>query len=135
MAEIKGHRRTYVRSPGSGERSTKCVSKEDFLFQSVFQKVCFWWLVNLVDLSFLSTKRVSLAVQVGAMPGKIIQCLKKVQTSNPLVLIDEVGAVNLWMVHIKGLTEQEARVFAFGWFSFVVGGESWLESCLEHFIL
>jgi Lon-like ATP-dependent protease len=27
---------------------------------------------------------------VGAMPGKIIQCLKKVQTSNPLVLIDEI---------------------------------------------
>lgn len=27
---------------------------------------------------------------VGAMPGKIIQCLKKVQTENPLILIDEV---------------------------------------------
>ena len=30
-------------------------------------------------------------IQVGAMPGKIIQCLKKTQTSNPLVLIDEAG--------------------------------------------
>lgn len=30
---------------------------------------------------------------VGAMPGKIIQCLKKVQTSNPLVLIDEVDKI------------------------------------------
>lgn len=29
---------------------------------------------------------------VGAMPGKIIQCLKKVQTENPLILIDEVGS-------------------------------------------
>ena len=28
---------------------------------------------------------------VGAMPGKMIQCLKKVQTENPLVLIDEVN--------------------------------------------
>lgn len=28
---------------------------------------------------------------VGAMPGKIIQCLKKTKTENPLVLIDEVG--------------------------------------------
>ena len=28
---------------------------------------------------------------VGAMPGKIIQCLKKPKTENPLVLIDEVG--------------------------------------------
>ena len=30
---------------------------------------------------------------VGAMPGKIIQCLKKVQTENPLVLIDEVDKI------------------------------------------
>jgi len=30
---------------------------------------------------------------VGAMPGKIIQCLKKVQTANPLVLIDEVDKI------------------------------------------
>ena len=30
---------------------------------------------------------------VGAMPGKIIQCLKKTQTSNPLVLIDEVDKI------------------------------------------
>ena len=27
---------------------------------------------------------------VGAMPGKVIQCLKKVGTENPLILIDEV---------------------------------------------
>lgn len=30
---------------------------------------------------------------VGAMPGKIIQCLKKTKTSNPLVLIDEVDKI------------------------------------------
>ncbi|XP_035508830.1 lon protease homolog, mitochondrial-like [Morone saxatilis] len=30
---------------------------------------------------------------VGAMPGKIIQCLKKTKTENPLVLIDEVSMV------------------------------------------
>mmetsp|Transcript_55790 Transcript_55790/g.120566 ORF Transcript_55790/g.120566 Transcript_55790/m.120566 type:complete len:1014 (+) Transcript_55790:56-3097(+) len=30
---------------------------------------------------------------VGAMPGKVIQCLKKTQTSNPLVLIDEVDKI------------------------------------------
>lgn len=29
---------------------------------------------------------------MGAMPGKLIQCLKKTKTENPLVLIDEVGA-------------------------------------------
>jgi len=27
---------------------------------------------------------------VGAMPGKVVQCLKKVQTQNPLILIDEI---------------------------------------------
>ncbi|KAF4752585.1 ATP-dependent Lon protease pim1, partial [Perkinsus olseni] len=27
---------------------------------------------------------------VGAMPGKLIQCLKKAKTQNPLVLIDEI---------------------------------------------
>lgn len=30
---------------------------------------------------------------MGAMPGKIIQCLKKVQTENPLILIDEVDKI------------------------------------------
>uniref|UniRef100_A0A1I8ACN6 Lon protease homolog, mitochondrial n=1 Tax=Steinernema glaseri TaxID=37863 RepID=A0A1I8ACN6_9BILA len=30
---------------------------------------------------------------IGAMPGKIIQCLKKVQTENPLILIDEVDKI------------------------------------------
>lgn len=27
---------------------------------------------------------------VGAMPGKMVQCLKSTGTSNPLVLIDEI---------------------------------------------
>ena len=27
---------------------------------------------------------------MGAMPGKVIQCLKKTKTENPLILIDEV---------------------------------------------
>jgi Lon-like ATP-dependent protease len=30
---------------------------------------------------------------VGSMPGKMIQCMKKVQTGNPLVLIDEVDKI------------------------------------------
>jgi Lon-like ATP-dependent protease len=30
---------------------------------------------------------------VGAMPGKIIQCLKKTKSENPLVLIDEVDKI------------------------------------------
>lgn len=36
---------------------------------------------------------VSRRTYVGAMPGKIIQCLKKTKTENPLVLIDEVSVV------------------------------------------
>lgn len=30
---------------------------------------------------------------IGAMPGKVIQCLKKVGTENPLILIDEVDKI------------------------------------------
>lgn len=30
---------------------------------------------------------------VGAMPGKLVQCLKKTGTENPLVLIDEVDKI------------------------------------------
>ncbi|GIX69369.1 lon protease homolog, mitochondrial [Caerostris extrusa] len=30
---------------------------------------------------------------IGAMPGKIIQCLKKTKTENPLILIDEVDKI------------------------------------------
>ena len=30
---------------------------------------------------------------IGAMPGKIIQCLKKTRTENPLILIDEVRLI------------------------------------------
>ena len=30
---------------------------------------------------------------VGAMPGKILQCLKKTKTENPLILIDEVDKI------------------------------------------
>ncbi|MEN2498472.1 MAG: Lon protease mitochondrial, partial [Marteilia pararefringens] len=30
---------------------------------------------------------------VGSMPGKIVQCLKKVQTMNPLVVIDEIDKI------------------------------------------
>lgn len=32
---------------------------------------------------------------IGAMPGKMVQCLKNVGTANPLVLIDEIDKVLL----------------------------------------
>lgn len=34
---------------------------------------------------------------VGAMPGKAIQCFKKVKTENPLLLIDEVDKIGKWV--------------------------------------
>lgn len=44
------------------------------------------------DLTLFATSR---RTYVGAMPGKIIQCLKKTKTENPLVLIDEVSVRTL----------------------------------------
>uniref|UniRef100_G1M128 Lon protease homolog, mitochondrial n=1 Tax=Ailuropoda melanoleuca TaxID=9646 RepID=G1M128_AILME len=38
-------------------------------------------------------KKRILRTYVGAMPGKIIQCLKKTKTENPLILIDEVDKI------------------------------------------
>jgi len=35
---------------------------------------------------------------VGAMPGKVIQCLKKTKTENPLVLIDEVDKIGKYVI-------------------------------------
>lgn len=34
---------------------------------------------------------------VGAMPGKVIQCLKKTKTENPLILIDEVDKIGKYV--------------------------------------
>jgi ATP-dependent Lon protease len=38
---------------------------------------------------------------VGAMPGKMIQCLKKTKTENPLVLIDEVDKIGRFVNQMK----------------------------------
>lgn len=38
---------------------------------------------------------------VGAMPGKVIQCLKKTKTENPLVLIDEVDKIGKYVNFLK----------------------------------
>lgn len=45
---------------------------------------------------------------MGAMPGKIIQCLKKTRTENPLILIDEVrGPPFPWFPsHLGGLAPE-----------------------------
>lgn len=41
---------------------------------------------GLTDVSEIKGHR---RTYVGAMPGKVIQALKKVQTDNPVILIDE----------------------------------------------
>lgn len=41
------------------------------------------------------------------MPGKIIQCLKKTKTENPLILIDEVMCLGL----LLGLAPQGSSQF------------------------
>ena len=46
--------------------------------------LCQGWLETSV-MSFYFSR-----TYIGAMPGKVIQCLKKTQTENPLILIDEV---------------------------------------------
>lgn len=48
---------------------------------------------NIIDLKtyFQGHRR----TYIGAMPGKMVQCLKHVGTANPLVLIDEIDKVNL----------------------------------------
>lgn len=56
-------------------------------FQTGHVVVCCGLLFSTLTHSVASHRR----TYVGAMPGKIIQCLKKTKTENPLVLIDEVG--------------------------------------------
>jgi len=40
------------------------------------------------------------------MPGKMVQCLKNVGTANPLVLIDEVDKVNIWLAFLINLSSK-----------------------------
>ncbi|KAJ8714371.1 hypothetical protein PYW07_002600 [Mythimna separata] len=73
VAEIKGHRRTYVGAmPGKLVQCLKKTNTENPLV--------------LIDEGHRRT-------YVGAMPGKLVQCLKKTNTENPLVLIDEVDKI------------------------------------------
>jgi len=48
---------------------------------------------------------------IGAMPGKIVQCLKKVQTENPLVLIDESKSPNYYYFFYRFV--QSSNLFTF----------------------
>ena len=51
---------------------------------------------------------------VGAMPGKVIQCLKKTKTENPLVLIDEV-IFSYHIIYYPSPQLDNIRVMVFVW--------------------
>lgn len=53
---------------------------------------------------------------VGAMPGKMIQCLKKTKSMNPLVLIDEVwgeGLLTYVSINVKNRARRGCSVIGF----------------------
>ena len=75
----------WQRSKATGQNTltythTHCVASEE---------------VEGIAVRYLPPARCALSrrTYIGAMPGKMIQCLKKVQTENPLVLIDEVDKI------------------------------------------
>ena len=51
---------------------------------------------------------------VGAMPGKVIQCLKKTKTENPLILIDEVILFSCLYIVKFGYMTDAAEIRSFG---------------------
>ena len=43
--------------------------------------------------------RATIRTYVGALPGRVIQALKKTQTQNPLILIDEIDKIGRGSYH------------------------------------
>ena len=53
----------------------------------LFSRFSFSTVLGLHDVAEVKGHR---RTYVGAMPGKLIQCLKQCQTMNPVVMIDEI---------------------------------------------
>lgn len=86
VSQLKGHCQgkilCFYGPPGVGKTSiaksiARALNREYFRFS----------VGGMTDVAEIKGHR---RTYVGAMPGKIIQCLKKTKTENPLVLIDEV---------------------------------------------
>ncbi|KAF7495146.1 Lon protease -like protein [Sarcoptes scabiei] len=89
ISQLKGHTQGKILCfhgpPGVGKTSiaksiAKALNREYFRFS----------VGGMTDVAEIKGHR---RTYVGAMPGKIIQCLKKTKTENPLVLIDEVDKI------------------------------------------
>ncbi|CAH1252788.1 LONP1 [Branchiostoma lanceolatum] len=82
---VQGKILCFYGPPGVGKTSiarsiARALSREYFRFS----------VGGMTDVAEIKGHR---RTYVGAMPGKVIQCLKKTKTENPLVLIDEVDKI------------------------------------------